>query len=77
MEISENSYFNRVPALHRKVFAGESLVGWFATGNEITSHSAPIHEYYARETKVRLERVDLSIARHLKNDSLNQVKFEL
>ena len=30
---------------------GESLVGWFATGNEITSHSALIHDYYARETK--------------------------
>ena len=26
----------------------ESLVGWFATGNEITSHSALIHDYYAR-----------------------------
>ncbi len=29
----------------------ENLVGWFATGNEITSHSALIHEYYTRETK--------------------------
>ena len=26
-------------------------MGWFATGNEITSHSALIHDYYARETK--------------------------
>lgn len=26
-------------------------MGWFATGSEITSHSALIHDYYARETK--------------------------
>ena len=25
----------------------------FAAGNEITSHSALIHDYYARETKVK------------------------
>jgi translation initiation factor 3 subunit F len=37
--------------LNRKVAPHESLVGWFATGNEITSHSALIHDYYARETK--------------------------
>jgi len=37
--------------LNRKVAPQETLVGWFATGNEITSHSALIHDYYARETK--------------------------
>jgi len=37
--------------LNKKVAPQESLVGWFATGNEITSHSALIHDYYARETK--------------------------
>jgi len=37
--------------LNRKVAPHETLVGWFATGNEITSHSALIHDYYARETK--------------------------
>ena len=37
--------------LNRKVNPGEALVGWFATGDEITSHSALIHDYYARETK--------------------------
>ena len=40
--------------LNRKVAPHETLVGWFATGSEITSHSALIHDYYARETKVRL-----------------------
>jgi len=37
--------------LNRKVAPHETLVGWFATGNEITSHSALIHDYYARETQ--------------------------
>jgi len=37
--------------LNKKVAPQENLVGWFATGNEITSHSALIHDYYARETK--------------------------
>ncbi len=38
--------------LNKKVSPQENLVGWFATGNEVTNHSALIHDYYARETKV-------------------------
>ena len=37
--------------LNKKVAPHEQLVGWFATGSEITSHSALIHDYYARETR--------------------------
>jgi translation initiation factor 3 subunit F len=37
--------------LNKKVASHEAVVGWFATGNEITSHSALIHDYYARGTK--------------------------
>merc|ERR1711936_258188 len=37
--------------LNKKVAPQETVVGWFATGNEITSHSALIHDYYARGTK--------------------------
>eukprot|EP00088_Acartia_fossae_P056439 TRINITY_DN6573_c0_g1_i13.p1 TRINITY_DN6573_c0_g1~~TRINITY_DN6573_c0_g1_i13.p1 ORF type:complete len:290 (-),score=87.68 TRINITY_DN6573_c0_g1_i13:513-1382(-) len=37
--------------LNKKVSPQENLVGWFATGNEVTNHSALIHDYYARETK--------------------------
>jgi len=40
--------------LNKKVAPHEALVGWFATGSEITSHSALIHDYYARETKVEI-----------------------
>ena len=37
--------------LNKKVAPGESLVGWFTTGSEVTSHSSLIHDYYSRETK--------------------------
>merc|ERR1719284_2297681 len=48
---AELQYAQDMFELNKKVNQGESLVGWFATGNEITSHSALIHDYYARETK--------------------------
>ena len=47
-------YAQEMFQLNKKVAPHEALVGWFATGNEITSHSALIHDYYARETQVRL-----------------------
>jgi len=36
--------------LHKKVNPQESIVGWWATGTGVTSHSALIHEYYSRES---------------------------
>ena len=45
-------YAQEMFELNKKVAPHEALVGWFATGREITSHSALIHDYYARETKV-------------------------
>ena len=47
----ELQYAQDIYELNKKVSPGETLVGWFATGSEITSHSALIHDYYARETK--------------------------
>lgn len=44
-------YAQEMFELNKKVAPHETLVGWFATGSEITSHSALIHDYYARETK--------------------------
>nr|CAG4644112.1 EOG090X09C5 [Lepidurus arcticus] len=35
--------------LHKKINPQETIVGWFATGNHIPSHSVLIHEFYARE----------------------------
>lgn len=36
--------------LHRKVNPSEVIVGWWATGHEITDHSLLIHDYYSRVT---------------------------
>ncbi|CAI9534811.1 unnamed protein product, partial [Staurois parvus] len=44
MEFAKNMY-----ELHKKVSNTEQIVGWYATGNDITEHSVLIHEYYSRE----------------------------
>ena len=36
--------------LHKKVNPLETIVGWWATGTGVTSHSALIHEYFSRES---------------------------
>ncbi|XP_076060560.1 eukaryotic translation initiation factor 3 subunit f1 [Oratosquilla oratoria] len=36
--------------LHRKVNPSEVIVGWWATGHDITDHSLLIHDYYSRVT---------------------------
>uniref|UniRef100_A0A2P2HZ91 Eukaryotic translation initiation factor 3 subunit F n=1 Tax=Hirondellea gigas TaxID=1518452 RepID=A0A2P2HZ91_9CRUS len=36
--------------LHRKISPSEVIVGWWATGHEITDHSLLIHDYYCRVT---------------------------
>jgi len=35
--------------LNLKVYKQESIVGWWATGKDVTSQSSVIHEYYSRE----------------------------
>ncbi|XP_064474702.1 eukaryotic translation initiation factor 3 subunit F-like [Ornithodoros turicata] len=35
--------------LHKKVNPAEGIVGWYATGPDVTSHSVLIHDYYSRE----------------------------
>ncbi|CAO1422962.1 unnamed protein product [Diamesa hyperborea] len=46
---AEISYALDVYDLNRRVNSSESIVGWWATGHEVTNHSSVIHEYYARE----------------------------
>ncbi|KAG5673781.1 hypothetical protein PVAND_003801 [Polypedilum vanderplanki] len=46
---AEISYALDVYDLNRRVNASENIVGWWATGSEVTNHSSVIHEYYARE----------------------------
>jgi len=36
--------------LHKKVNPSEVIVGWYATGADVTGHSVLIHDYYSRET---------------------------
>ena len=44
MEFAKNMY-----ELHKKVSPNELILGWYATGHDITEHSVLIHEYYSRE----------------------------
>ncbi|CAK8677795.1 unnamed protein product [Clavelina lepadiformis] len=46
MEFARNMF-----DLHRRVNPREVIVGWYATGQDITEHSVLIHEYYSRESK--------------------------
>ncbi|XP_011501637.1 PREDICTED: eukaryotic translation initiation factor 3 subunit F [Ceratosolen solmsi marchali] len=46
---AELNYAMDLYELNRRVNAQENIVGWWATGNEVTNHSFVIHEYYARE----------------------------
>lgn len=46
---AELSYAADMFDLNKKVNSLETIVGWWATGHEVTCHSSVIHEYYARE----------------------------
>lgn len=46
---AELSYAMDVYELNRRVNSNENIVGWWATGHEVTNHSSVIHEYYSRE----------------------------
>ena len=49
----------------KKVNPTVSIVGWFATGNDIPNTSCLIHEYYSRETR---SPIHLTIDTTLKNN---------
>eukprot|EP00051_Salpingoeca_urceolata_P002301 m.48959 g.48959 ORF g.48959 m.48959 type:complete len:287 (-) comp12036_c0_seq2:49-909(-) len=44
-------YHRTMSELHQRVNPKEVIVGWYATGNEVTEHSTLIHEFYSRDTK--------------------------
>ena len=60
--------------LNKKVTPQEQVVGWFATGNEITSHSALIHDYYARGTK---DPIHLTVDATLNSGKINMKAYVL
>jgi len=46
---AEITFATDVYDLNRRVNSSESIVGWWASGNEVTNHSFVIHDYYKRE----------------------------
>ncbi|VVC98245.1 eukaryotic translation initiation factor 3 subunit F [Leptidea sinapis] len=48
---AELNYAMDVYELNRRVNSSENIVGWWATGSEVTNHSSVIHEYYSRECR--------------------------
>lgn len=46
---AELGYAGDLYEINSKVNPQENIVGWWATGKDVTTHSSVIHEYYARE----------------------------
>ncbi|XP_039294452.1 eukaryotic translation initiation factor 3 subunit F [Nilaparvata lugens] len=46
---AELNYAKDLYEMNQKVNKQELIVGWWATGNEVTSYSCVIHDYYSRE----------------------------
>uniref|UniRef100_A0AAY4CZJ1 Eukaryotic translation initiation factor 3 subunit F n=1 Tax=Denticeps clupeoides TaxID=299321 RepID=A0AAY4CZJ1_9TELE len=63
MEFAKNMY-----ELHKKVSPSEAIVGWYATGFDITEHSVLIHEYYSREAQ---NPIHLTLDTTLQNGKMN------
>ncbi|XP_025193229.1 eukaryotic translation initiation factor 3 subunit F-1 [Melanaphis sacchari] len=53
--------------MNQKVNRSEQIVGWWATGNEVTTHSSTIHEYYLMECN---NPVHITLDTTLKNDNM-------
>ncbi|RMX53183.1 hypothetical protein pdam_00023586 [Pocillopora damicornis] len=45
----ELEYAKSMFDLHKKSHPNDEIVGWYATGSDVTEHSLLIHEYYSRE----------------------------
>jgi Mov34/MPN/PAD-1 family. len=48
---AELNYAQDMFEMNQKVNPSELIVGWWATGDEVTSQSSVIHDYYIRECK--------------------------
>eukprot|EP00163_Fabomonas_tropica_P017609 TRINITY_DN3127_c0_g1_i2.p1 TRINITY_DN3127_c0_g1~~TRINITY_DN3127_c0_g1_i2.p1 ORF type:complete len:285 (+),score=61.26 TRINITY_DN3127_c0_g1_i2:222-1076(+) len=58
--------------LHTRVSPKDVIVGWYATGSEVTEHSLLLHEFYAREVS---NPVHLLVDTSLQNDKLATKAF--
>ncbi|MCI4393462.1 hypothetical protein PGIGA_G00157580 [Pangasianodon gigas] len=63
MEFAKNMY-----ELHKKVSPSEVIIGWYATGYDITEHSVLIHEYYSREAQ---NPIHLTVDTALQSNKMN------
>jgi len=68
MEFAKNMF-----ELHKKVQPNEVIVGWYATGSDVTEHSVLIHEYYSREAK---NPVHLTLDTTLKGNHMGLKAFQ-
>lgn len=48
----ELEYAKSMFDLHKKSHPNDEIVGWYATGSDVTEHSLLIHEYYSREANI-------------------------
>ena len=65
-------YHKTMFELHQRVNPREVIVGWYATGAEITEHSSLIHDFYARETEgSKSEPVHVLVDTSLKSSRIN------
>lgn len=46
---AEIVYAKEMFEFNKRVNPQENIVGWWATGVEVTSHSSAIHDFYSRE----------------------------
>jgi len=65
-------YHKSMFLLHRQVNPKEVIVGWYATGAEITEHSVLIHEFYSRETNTP---VHLCVDTEMQNKQMSIAAF--
>jgi len=68
MEFAKNMF-----DLHKKVQPNEVIVGWYATGPDVTEHSVLIHEYYSREAK---NPVHLTLDTTLRGNTMGLKAFQ-
>lgn len=67
LDFAKNMY-----ELHKKVNPNELIVGWYATGSDITAQSVLIHEYYARETN---QPVHLTVDTTLQDERMSMKAY--
>ncbi|KAK3741106.1 hypothetical protein QZH41_013932 [Actinostola sp. cb2023] len=69
----ELEYAKSMFELSHKANPKEQIVGWYATGPDVTEHSLLIHEYYSRETN---NPIHLTVDTTLKNMKMGMKAYQ-